>query len=191
MPLTLAAGLASLLSFVAFGLIASWYVVPWLRAQERADALIALLWVHAFRHIALQIFSAQQFGFAVSDGARDQVAIGDTAGMILAVATIIALRYRVRGSILLAWALAAETFYDLASSTIAGVGERFFEKAAGVTWMILTFYVPVLWVSLGLVVWQLLARRLEPLSPAPRVRQSATGPAVAAVQAVKCKGRSG
>jgi hypothetical protein len=163
---TVAAGLASLLSFVAFGLITAWYVVPWLRAQDRADALIALLWVHAFRHIALQIYSAQKFGFAVSDGARDQVAIGDTVGMILAVAAIIALRYRVRGSVLLTWALAAETLYDLASSTIAGIGEEFFEKAAGVTWMILTFYVPVLWVSLGLVVWQLFARRHEPLSPA-------------------------
>jgi hypothetical protein len=35
---------------------------------------------------------------------------------------------------------------------------------AGVTWLILTFYVPLLWVSLGLIVWQLYARRQEPLA---------------------------
>jgi hypothetical protein len=32
------------------------------------------------------------------------------------------------------------------------------------TWLILTFYVQLLWVSLGLIVWQLCSRRLEPLA---------------------------
>jgi hypothetical protein len=91
-------------------------VAPWLGTQQCADALALLLWVHAFRHVALQIFSAQQFGFAVSNDTRDQIAGGDVIGVILA------------------------------------------------SWLILTFYVPLLWVSLGLVVWQLYARRHEPLS---------------------------
>src|SRR5262245_45588656 len=69
---TVAAGLAFLLSFVAFGLIAAWHVVPWLRTLARAEALVALIWVQAFRHVALQIFSAQKFGFAVSDAVRDE-----------------------------------------------------------------------------------------------------------------------
>src|SRR5215468_3999733 len=66
-----AAGLASTLSFVVLLLMATWYVIPWLKSRSRADALTALLWVQAFRYVALQIFSAQKFGFAVSDGARD------------------------------------------------------------------------------------------------------------------------
>ena len=161
-----AAGLASVLSFLAFGLAAAWYVVPWLRAQPRAEALVALLWIHAFRHIALQIFSAQKSGFAVSDGTRDRIAAGDVIGMILALATIIALRRRARVAVALAWVLAAETLYDLVSSTLAGVAEQLFDTASGVTWMILTFYVPVLWISLALIVWQLIARRNEPLQVA-------------------------
>jgi len=84
-------------------------------------------------------------------------------GMILALAAIIALRRRARVATALAWALAAQTLYDLASSTLAGIAERLFDTASGVTWMILTFYVPVLWISLALIVWQLLARRKEPL----------------------------
>jgi hypothetical protein len=36
----MAATLAWGLSFVVFGLIAFWYVVPWLRARGRADALV-------------------------------------------------------------------------------------------------------------------------------------------------------
>ena len=67
MTLMGAAALGSLLSFAIFALMAVWYVAPWLATHQRAEALTPLLWVHAFRHIALQIFSAQKFGFAVSD----------------------------------------------------------------------------------------------------------------------------
>ena len=54
MTLMGAAALGSLLSFAIFALMAVWYVAPWLATQQRAEALTPLLWVHAFRHIALQ-----------------------------------------------------------------------------------------------------------------------------------------
>ena len=41
-------------------------------ARGRADAL---LWVHAFRYVALQIFAAQQFGWAVKS--IEALQIGD------------------------------------------------------------------------------------------------------------------
>lgn len=164
MTLMSAAALATVLSFAMFAIMAIWYAAPWLGARQRAQALAPLLWVHAFRHIALQIFSAQRSGFAVSDSARDQIAFGDVTGSILAVIAIVALRYRVRMAPLLVWVFAAETVFDLVNSTIAGVREQLFATASGVTWLILTFYVPLLWVSLGLMVWQLYSRRHEPLS---------------------------
>jgi hypothetical protein len=163
MSLMSAAALASVLSFTMFAVMAVMYVAPWLATRQRAEALIPLLWVHAFRHIALQIYSAQQFGFAVSDGARDQIAAGDVAAMILAVISIVALHYRVRMAPVLVWVLVAETIFDLGNATIAGVREQLFATASGVTWLILTVYVPLLWVSLGLIVWQLYSRRQEPL----------------------------
>jgi hypothetical protein len=168
MDLLPAGALATTISYVVFTMIAVWYVVPWLRANGRAAALTALVWVQAFRYVALQIFSAQRFGFAVSDGTRDQIAYGDIVGMVLAVAAILALRYRARISIPLIWLLVVETVADLLNATIAGVREQVFAAAANLTWMILTFYVPLLWVSLALIVWQLYARRHEPLAPASR-----------------------
>src|SRR5262249_38663777 len=164
MTLMGAAALGSLLSFAIFALMAVGYVGPRLATQQRAGGVTPLLWVHAFRHIALQIFSAQKFGFAVSDGARDQIAAGDVIGMILAVIAIVALRYRARIAPVLNWVFVAETLFDLVSSTVAGVREQLFATASGGTWLILTFYVPLLWVSLGLIVWQLYARRQEPLA---------------------------
>jgi len=36
-----------------------------------------------------------------------------------------------------------------------------------VTWLILTFYAPALWVSLALLVWQLVVRQSEGVTAAP------------------------
>jgi hypothetical protein len=159
-----AAALALVLSFVMFAIMAVLHIAPWLAAQPRAEALTPLLWVHAFRHVALQIYSAQQFGFAVSDGARDQIATGDVTCMGLAVISIVALRCRVRIAPVLVWVLVAVTIVDLVNATIAGVREQLFATASGLTWLILTFYVPLLWVSIGLIAWQLYSRRQEPLA---------------------------
>src|SRR5260370_1283020 len=96
MSLMSAAAFASVLSFLIVVIMAVLYVAPWLATRQRAAALIPLLWIHAFRYVALQIHSAQQFGFAVSDTARDQIADGDVIATILAVISILALHYRLR-----------------------------------------------------------------------------------------------
>jgi len=167
MSLTLAAEIATALNFFIFTLAAVWYVAPWLGRQQRAAALTPLVWVQVFRDIALQIFSAQHFGFLVSSPTRDMIAYGDVAGTIIALIALVALRYRAGIAVHFAWILVLETVVDLLYGTVAGLHEQLFEKAFGVTWMILAFYVPVLWVSLGLIVWQLYARRDEPLSLVP------------------------
>jgi len=160
---TAAAALATVLNFVMFALIAIWYVDPWLAARPRAQAITVLLWVHAFRDVALQIFSAQRFGFAVSDSTRDVIAGGDLIGMALAIGAIIALRYRAAVAMLLIVAFIAETALDLVYTSILGVREQLYETASALTFLIVAFYVPLLWISLGLLTRQLYARRYEPL----------------------------
>ena len=161
MALTSAAALANILNFIIFGLM---YVVPWLANKERAEALTLLLWVQAFRHVALQIFSAQHFGFAISNGARDQIVAGDLIGMLLAVVAIGALRYRMRIAPILIWLVVLETAFDLIYTSFLGVQENAYASASNVTWLIVSFYVPALWVDLGLIVWQMYSRRKEPLA---------------------------
>lgn len=164
MTLQLALAAAQALSLVVFATIAAWYVVPWIRTRARPDALIALLWVHAFRYVGLQAFSAQQAGLPISDAGRDGIVYGDLAGMALALIAIVALRYRARVSIPLVWLLVAETMYDTVNNVTNGMREHLFGLATGVTWLVVGFYVPLLMVSLGLTVWQLSARRGEPLA---------------------------
>jgi hypothetical protein len=155
---------AQLLSLIVFGTLATWYVVPWLKARGRADALTALLWVHVFRYLALQAFAAQREGFPISDGGLMEIVVGDLTGMAIAFATIVLLRYQRRVAIPLAWLLVVETTYDTFLNIRGGIHEHLMGEASGVTWLTLGFYVPLILVSLALIIWQLYTRHGEPLS---------------------------
>jgi hypothetical protein len=165
MSATSAGLLAMTLSFAVMVAVATWYVAPWLKLTDWTTGLTALLWVHAFRYVALQIFSAQQFGLAVSEVARNQIAYGDVVAALLAVSAITALRYAPRLAIPILWLFAVEAALDLTNSTVVGMREQLFASASDVTWLILTFYVPLLWVSLALLVWQLWRRRPKLTAP--------------------------
>jgi len=156
-----AQALAQFISLIVLAAISRWHVVRWLNRQARADALTALLWVHVFRYVALQVFVAQQDGFPISDAGAIGIVVGDVAGAIIAFAAIALLRHRSRLAIALAWLLAAETAYDTVSNIHGGIQEHLMGAASGVTWMILTFFVPMVVVSCVLLVWQLYARRGE------------------------------
>jgi hypothetical protein len=152
---------AQLLSLIVFGSIARWHVVPWLNSQPRADALIALLWVHVFRYVALQVFSAQHDGFPISDHGAMEIVVGDVAGAFMAYFAIVLLRNKVRLALPLTWLLAVETIYDTVSNIRGGVSDHLMGAASGLTWLILVFFVPMVVVSLLLLLWQLYARRIE------------------------------
>jgi hypothetical protein len=174
MDLKAALGLSQLFSLMVFVTIARWYVMPWLRLQERATALIALLWPHVFGYVALQAYSAQHAGFPISDSGVNRIVYGDVGGMILALIAITTLRYEARAAIALVWLLLAATAVDTVLNVAGGIREHLFGAATGVTWMVVSFYVPLLMVSLGLTVWQLYSRQGEPLrrsvaAAAPRV----------------------
>jgi hypothetical protein len=155
--LTPAQASAQLITLFVLVMVARWYVVPWLNGRVRADALIALLWVHVWRYVALQVFSAQHDGFPISDGGAIEIVVGDVAG--IAFAAIALLRRRSRLAIPLTWLLAAETAYDTVANIHHGIQEHLVGAASGVTWMILVFFVPMVVVSGVLLVWQLHARR--------------------------------
>lgn len=161
MSLTAASLLATAISFAVFIAGAAWIVAPWMRRQPLAVALSVPLWIHAFRYVALQVFSAQHFGFGISNGLGDQIALGDVVGALLALAGLWLLRRRPGAAFIIIGLFAIETVVDLINATVRGIGENALESAQALPWMILTFYVPLLWVSLALLVWQLVSRRAE------------------------------
>jgi hypothetical protein len=157
---------AQFISLLVYALLAKWYVAPWLAGLKRSDAIIALLWVHVFRYIALMIFSAQRDGFPISNDGLFKIVIGDIAGATIALVAIVALRHRVRLGIALAWLLAAETIFDTVTNIRGGVREHLIGVAGGTIWLVQVFYVPLIIVSVVLLLWQLSARHGEALDPA-------------------------
>ena len=156
---------AQLITLVIFITLARWYVAPWLARRERADALIALLWVNVFRYVALQVFVAQRDGFPISSHGALEIVIGDVAGAIIALTAIALLRLRANAGIALAWLLVIETATDTVLNIRGGIEEHLMGAAGGVVWMILVFYVPAIVVSVGLLAWQLVTRRHEAIKP--------------------------
>ena len=147
-----------------FIMVARWYIAPWLAKRERADALIALLWISVFRYVALQIFAAQREGFPISSHGALEIVIGDVAGAAIAFAAIVLLRQRAFAGAVLSWLLVIETTVDTFLNIRGGVEEHLMGAATGVTWMILVFFVPAVVVSIGMLAWQLVSRRHEALS---------------------------
>jgi len=78
--LTAAAVIAQTITFVALVTAGFWYAVPWMRRHALATALAIPLWIHVFRHVAMQIFSARKFGFDIPLSLAREIAWGDVAG---------------------------------------------------------------------------------------------------------------
>ena len=158
MSLTAAGLIATAISFLVFVVLAVWYAGPWMMRQPLAVALGVPLWVHVFRYVALQIFSAQHFGFGISDTLANEIAWGDVAGALLALLALWLLRRGSRAAVLVVWVFVVATTLDLLYATLGGIRGRALESAFGVTWLILNLYAPLLWVTLALVVWRLVTR---------------------------------
>src|SRR5438876_8588534 len=103
MTLTAAGLVATAISYALFITMAIHLIWPWLNRRPLVTALSALLWVHAFRHIALQIFSAQHFGFVLSDVVAAEIAWGDVVGACLALVALWLIRARSPVARLVVW----------------------------------------------------------------------------------------
>ncbi len=154
-----AAQLAMSINFITLIVLAVWRFVPWARGRSLVNAMWPLVAIHCGRTIALQLYSAQANGYEISNQARDEIIWGDQLGAILALATLVALWKAPKFARPLAWILVVATVIDLANALIVGIQNELLAAATDVSWMILTFYVPLLWVTIGLVAWLLWTRR--------------------------------
>jgi hypothetical protein len=158
---TAASLIATALAFLFVVVFAAWYAVPWMRRRPAAVAIAGCLWVHVIRIVALQIFSARRFGFEIPLSAAHQIAWGDVAGAGLAILCLWLLRRGSAAAVAVLWVFLIESALDLINGSILGVRYHATETAHDLTWVILNFYVPALWVSLLLAAWQLVTRRGE------------------------------
>lgn len=152
-------GVQTLLSFVLFGLLAWWYVWPWLRSIDRTNAFTALTFIHALRPIGATVLVSSVAGTALPRDFAEAVAYGDLATSVLAIITLIALRFRLGFAIALVWFTNIVGTVDLVNALVGGVRYDIARLGMGSFWYVVTILVPILWIAHALAFLLLLRRR--------------------------------
>ena len=96
-------GIQLTLSFVVYGLLAKWYVGPLVDRLGLHDALIALVFPHALRHLGLTILVPVVVDPNFPREWSVPMAVGDVIAQLLALGCLIALRSRAGLAIGLVW----------------------------------------------------------------------------------------
>jgi len=147
------------LSLAIYALIGFWYVAPRLARMSTAQALVPLLWVHAFRVIGGAILAPGSVDAAVPEAFRVMIGYGDLATAALALVALIALRARVSGALALVWLTLLVGMGDTINAIIQSLRDNVFIYPLGLNWVIVCIYVPALLVSSLLIFMQLLGRQ--------------------------------
>jgi len=150
-------GVQFLLSVVGYGLLAKWFVAPGLARLPLHDALIPLVFPHAFRHLGLVFLVPAIVAPTLPPAFAQPAAYGDLLAGLLALLAILALRSRAGVGIPLAWLANVVGTLDLLYAFYQGIS-RNVGPHMGSAWYIPTFLVPVLYVT-HFMIFAMLVRR--------------------------------
>jgi hypothetical protein len=148
----------STLSLILFILIARWYVAPSLAGRPRNQALLPLLWIHAFRYAPLSLLAPGQADPHIPADVVGLVAYGDLVAAVFALLAIVAVKLELRIATALVWLFSILSVADLVYSTARAVGSQMYTFYMGWSWYIVNFYVPMLMVSQVMIVYYLIRR---------------------------------
>ena len=138
-----------------FALIAKWYVSPWLAGKPIQQALLPLIFPHAFRHIGLTFFVPGVVAQPLPTFFAYTAAYGDLVSGLLALLSLIALRGGWRLALPLVWLFTIVGTLDLLNA----LRHADVVPDLGATWYIPTFLVPVLLVTHVMIFTRLLKRK--------------------------------
>ena len=138
------------------------FLIPRLPQLSLSFVTTILLIPHLFRFIALEIYSALENGN--TGGSLEMyttLIYGDVITALLAIIAVWSLKLRWRSAKAMVWATIIFGVSDqiLAAYSVlsSGVGDTI----SDLTWFSFAFFVPLLWVSSLLLIWQFWTRRAE------------------------------
>ena len=146
------------LSVVAFGLIAKWYVLPRLQDLSLTASLQPFLLLHSFRHIGLIFLADGAVKTPLPEAFAQPAAYGDLAASVLAFVSLLALRRDWSLAVPLVWVFNLVGTLDLFNAVGRGVAH---DAAAGMgaTFWIPSIVVPALLVTHAIIFLLLVRRR--------------------------------
>ena len=145
-----------IVSVSVFGLIAVWYVWPYLITIPRNSALIPLLFVHSFRYVGMTLLVPGMIDPALSREFLSSAAYGDLLEAALALASIFALRSNLKFAIPLVWVANSWGFVDLLNAILSVLQVNFPSYNLSTIWYIYTFFGPLVVVSHLMIFWILI-----------------------------------
>jgi len=145
-----------LTSVVVFGLVAVWYVWPYLTKLSRNSALILLLFVHVPRYVGMTLLIAGMVDPNLPLGFRSSAAYGDLLEAALALVSIFALRRNWRIAIPLVWVANTWGFVDLLNGVRGVLQLNVPNFNLATFWYVYTFYTPLVLVSHLMIFWVLI-----------------------------------
>lgn len=140
-------GLQFSLSLMIFGLLAKWYVSPWLAQYQTRQALVPLLIPHALRHLGLVFLVPGLVLPTLPSAFANAAAYGDLFSGVLALLALVTLRARWRYALGLVWVFNIVGTVDL----INALRHTEVIPYLGITWYIPTFVVPVLLITHAMI----------------------------------------
>ncbi len=159
MPRELILPLSILMAFIAYSLIAKWYVMPSLQTLPRARALTPLLLFHSTRFIGLAFLIPGVTAQPLDPRFADPAAYVDLLAAILALLAILALRRGWSAATPIVWIFNIEGSLDLLNAVTQGL--RYTQDGdLGATYFIPAVIVPALLVS-HVMIFILLTRRVQ------------------------------
>ncbi len=147
-------GLQVVLSLIVYALLARWYVTPWLAEKPTHQALMVLIFPHAFRHIGLAFLVPGLVAQPLPSSFASAAAYGDFVSGLLALLSLVALRGRWGLALPSVWLFNIVGTVDLVNALRQADAVPHLQT----TWYIPTFLVPLLLVTHVMIFARLLRR---------------------------------
>jgi hypothetical protein len=145
-----------LASVAVFGIVAVWYVWPYLTRLSRNSALIPLLFVHVPRYVGMTLLVTGMVDPNLPIGFRSSAAYGDLLEAALALVSIFVLRNDLRIAVPLVWATNTWGFLDLLNGVRGVLQLNVPSFNLATVWYVYTFYAPLVLVSHVMIFWVLI-----------------------------------
>ncbi len=146
------------LSFVTFSL-AGQRLARRLAAMPREPALGLLLWLHGFRYIPLGLLAPGQAAREIPPFVLRTIAIGDLVSALFALVALALLQVRAKAALGWVWLFSMVSMLDIGTALVVGLGNHVYRYALGISWYVLTLYVPLVCVSQAMILIRLLQKR--------------------------------
>lgn len=147
-------------AFIAWGIVATRYIWPWLRVLPQDEALRPILILHSFRFVGLAFMVPGAVSSDLPAAFAHPAAYGDIAAAALAVLSLATLRNK--AGIAIAWIFNLWGSFDLLNAFYHGGAAGLVPGQLGATYFIPTFLVPLMLITHALAFRILLRHQSRP-----------------------------